>query len=87
MVDMYIMNIHIKTFASVRDICGFDNITMELPDGASVKDAVSCLSEKNPELGTKIDILLFAINEEYRAVDARLQDNDVLAIFPPVSGG
>jgi molybdopterin synthase catalytic subunit len=31
--------------------------------------------------------LLFAVNQEYATPDTRLNENDELAVFPPVSGG
>jgi molybdopterin synthase catalytic subunit len=31
--------------------------------------------------------LLFAVNQEYATPDTQLQENDELAVFPPVSGG
>jgi molybdopterin synthase sulfur carrier subunit len=30
---------------------------------------------------------MFAVNESYETMDYNLQDNDMIAIIPPVSGG
>jgi molybdopterin synthase sulfur carrier subunit len=38
-------------------------------------------------LGADSDRFLFAVNEEWRPGDYVLQDGDVLAVIPPVSGG
>ena len=43
--------------------------------------------EKYCELKDLTDDLLFAVNEEYCTGNRILVHDDVLAIFPPVSGG
>ena len=81
------MNILIKTFASVYDICGFADKEMEVPSGHTVTDVVQMLIEKHSGLHDVIDDLLFAVNGEYCNGTRMLAHDDVLAIFPPVSGG
>ena len=81
------MIIQIKTFASVYDICGFADKEVELPSGNTVADVVRILMDEHGELKEINDDLLFAVNEEYCTGNQKLAHNDVLAIFPPVSGG
>ncbi len=81
------MNIRIKTFASVKDICGFSEKEISIKEAAMVKEVLAALNKNSPGLQEIMDSLLFAINEEYCTKEARLKADDILAIFPPVSGG
>ena len=81
------MKIKIKTFAHIKELCGFEEKELIVSQGISVADVVMELVKRHKGLDGKKDSLLFAINEEYCTQDRHLSDNDVLAIFPPVSGG
>jgi molybdopterin converting factor subunit 1 len=81
------MKITVKLFASVRDLCGFDEKEFIVPEGITVDEVLRRLSVSFAELGAKKSSLLCAINEEYARPDIALAEGDVLAIFPPVSGG
>ena len=81
------MKIKIKVFASIRDICGFNEKELIVSDSIKVNDVVDLFIKCNNELSAKKDNFLIAVNEEYCAMDMMLKDGDILAIFPPVSGG
>ncbi|HRZ28206.1 MAG TPA: MoaD/ThiS family protein [Spirochaetota bacterium] len=81
------MKIKIKTFASLREICGFSEKDFIVSEGITVADIIRDICGNFQGFEKRKDSLLFAINEEYCGKDAVLSDNDVLAIFPPVSGG
>lgn len=81
------MKIKIKAFATVKDICGFESTEVEASEGSSVQDIFTLLKKEYPLLEESEGKLLFAVNEEYAPQDTQLYDNDILAIFPPVSGG
>jgi len=81
------MKIKIKVFASIRDICGFNEKELIVSDLIKVNDVVDLFIKSNHELSAKRDDFLIAVNEEYCAPDMILKDGDILAIFPPVSGG
>ncbi len=81
------MKITIKAFASVKDILGFGEREYNLLNEITVGDAVKFISQEFVGLKALEKKLLFAVNEEYCSGERRLRDNDVLAIFPPVSGG
>ena len=81
------MIIRIKTFSSVKDLLGFNNKEIIVQDAISVGEMFNRLSEDVTEVKLLRDKLLFAVNEEYCNDSRILQDNDLLAIFPPVSGG
>jgi molybdopterin converting factor subunit 1 len=81
------MKIKIKVFASIKDICGFNEKELIVSDSIKVNEVVDLFVKSNQELSAKRDSLLIAVNEEYCTPDIILKDGDILAIFPPVSGG
>jgi molybdopterin synthase catalytic subunit/molybdopterin converting factor small subunit len=66
----------------LRERAGTGEVTLELPDGARVRDAIE-------ELGGLADglPLVMAVNREYAPADQVLDPGDELALIPPVSGG
>lgn len=81
------MVINIKAFATVKDILGYEEISIDVADNITVGKVVDILCDKYPDLYTIKETLITAINEEYCAQDTVLKQNDTLAVFPPVSGG
>jgi len=81
------MKIKIKIFASLKDICGFNEKELIVSDSIKVNEIVDLFIKSNHGLSEKKDNLLIAVNEEYCGPDMILKDGDILAIFPPVSGG
>lgn len=81
------MRITVKAFASVKDILGFNEREFDLQGELTVCDVVRLISEKFDDLKALEENLLFAVNEEYCSGDRKLRENDILALFPPVSGG
>lgn len=76
------MRVQIRLFASLRERAGASELTLELPDGALVGDALT-------ELGWLIGDLraVLAVNREYASAETVLKPDDELALIPPVSGG
>ncbi|MHC4415819.1 MAG: molybdopterin converting factor subunit 1 [Planctomycetota bacterium] len=81
------MRCEVLLFAQVADAIGTDRLTVELADGASVDDALAALSREHEALAAMRDSLAVAVNERYCAPATLLQDGDVIALIPPVSGG
>ena len=82
------MTITIRFFASFRDLTGTATIARDVHDGATVEDALHLVGAEFPQLQGKIErIALIAVNEAYASRQTPLQANDVVAFFPPVSGG
>lgn len=82
------MLVSVRLFAMLRERAGRDSVTVELADGATVRDAVDVLA-RDHALGGLIDRMpvLMAVNREYVAAEQSLADGDELALIPPVSGG
>jgi len=77
------MSIKVRYFASLKDRVGRSEDELRATMPLSVRDVWQQL---NPGL-TRPDTLLAAVNMEYVALDASVQDGDELAFFPPVTGG
>jgi MoaE-MoaD fusion protein len=72
----------VRLFAMLRERAGAREVTLQLPDGARVSDALA-------ELGPIAEglPLVMAVNREYAPEDQVLDPGDELALIPPVSGG
>ena len=81
------MKVIVKLFASYREMAGASELPLELPDGATVRDALDALSRRHASLGTQTYAPIAAGNLIQVAPGHRLHEGDELAIFPPVSGG
>ena len=81
------MKIRVKTFASVRELCGFDDKELIVSEGINIRDVLNLLKKAHKKFNDYEGTLLYAVNEEYRSMDTVLSDGDLLAVFPPVSGG
>lgn len=81
------MRIKVKVFASIKDICGFNEKELIVSDSIKVNEVVDLFVNGNKLLSGTKNSLLIAVNEEYCGLDKILEDGDVMAIFPPVSGG
>jgi MoaE-MoaD fusion protein len=76
------VEVTVRLFAMLRERAGTREMTLELPDGARVRDAIEALDGLADGMP-----LVMAINREYAAEDAPLDPGDELALIPPVSGG
>jgi MoaE-MoaD fusion protein len=76
------VEVTVRLFAMLRERAGAQEVTLELPDGARVGDALAKLSELAEGLP-----LVMAVNREYASEDTPLDPGDELALIPPVSGG
>jgi molybdopterin converting factor subunit 1 len=76
------MEVTVRLFAMLRERAGVPELTLELPEGARVRDALASLegiAEGIP--------LVMAVNREYADAEQALDPGDELALIPPVSGG
>ena len=82
------MFVDVRLFAMLRERAGQDSVTVELADGATVRDAVAAVASGH-DLGDLIGRMpvVMAVNREYARDDDTLAEGDELALIPPVSGG
>jgi molybdopterin synthase catalytic subunit len=81
------MTIRILMFASLAAKTGKRDASIDLPDGASVGEALRALQAQFPSLREFNGKLAPAVNQAYVPLDYTLSDGDELALIPPVSGG
>jgi len=81
------MTISVLAFARLRELLGFSQTSLLLPDGARVADAWAALADAAPAIAPLRASTRLACNGEV-ADDARaLRDGDELALLPPAGGG
>jgi molybdopterin synthase catalytic subunit len=82
------MTVTVKMFAVLRELSGSDSLELELPDDATVDDAVSALAAR-ADLADALARMkvVMAVNRDYADGSTRLGAGDELALIPPVSGG
>lgn len=82
------MQIELRLFAVFRERAGRESLALELPEGATVADALAA-AKREPGLGEILERMPVraALNREYVDDDAPVHAGDELALIPPVSGG
>ena len=79
------MKVRLRLFATLAQYLPSDaegdGVTLTLPDGAILSDALTALRIPAGEEH------VIAVNGAHREVDARLADGDEVTLFPPLSGG
>ena len=81
------MRISVLYFAVFRERIGRDEDTLELADGATVRDAIDALAAKHPSIAALRGKFRCAVNQDFTDEDRALADRDELALIPPVAGG
>lgn len=87
MNDAPLNRVTVLFFATYKERSGVKQVSLELPEGACVKDVKSCLLESFPGLVGALESALFSINREFAFDDDIIPPGAELALFPPVSGG
>ncbi len=81
------MRIRVRLFARYREATGRERLEVDLPDGGTVDSAWAAVVLRHPELKAYRPYTLFAVGHDYVSADHRLESEDELCLFPPVSGG
>ncbi len=76
------MFVRVLLFAGLRERAGATEIELELPEGASVRQALEQLAHLTDGVS-----VVMAVNHEYAHESQTLQTGDEVALIPPVSGG
>ncbi|HWQ65997.1 MAG TPA: MoaD/ThiS family protein [Methanospirillum sp.] len=92
------MQVMITCYATFKDICG-EVSSLELPDSSSIGDAIRALAIKaGPDGGLFVNengavreyVMIMYRGDRIVPAETeniRLEDKDMLTLFPPVSGG
>ena len=81
------MKIQVKLFAIAKELAGQDQLSVELPDGATIRDLRGAIATVMPPLARIIPHAMWAVGADYAADDTRLTEQSEVALIPPVSGG
>ncbi len=81
------IRVTIKLFAQYEELVGAPSVELELPQGATVADAVAALRRRSPNGGLLPERPMAALNLVHALRDQRLTDRDELALLPPLAGG
>ena len=85
------MKIEILYFAYLREQLGFDREEAELPADVrtvgALRDWLVAKGEPYATPFANLKRIRAALNEELASDDAALKEGDVVAFFPPVTGG
>ena len=81
------MRCEVLYFAQARELAANDRESINLPEGATVREALAAIMTKHPTLQSLSGRLAIAVDERYASHDAPLRDGCVIALIPPVSGG
>jgi len=81
------VKITVQFFSFLRQLTGQSELTLNLPDGSTVADALAQLHGKFPELKEAEKTMLIAVGVEFAMRPNQLHDGDVLSLMPPLQGG
>jgi molybdopterin converting factor small subunit len=81
------MNVRVKLFAVAKELAGCDELSVELPDGAAIRDLRSAIVIVAPALARIVPHALWAEGAQYANDATPLNENSEVALIPPVSGG
>lgn len=81
------MRVRVRLFARARDLAGAEEVTAELPAGATVAELRRELAARYPDLARLLECSAVAVNEEFATDATRLSGAEEVALLPPVSGG
>ena len=81
----------IKYFSWIKEHVGKSEERIELPVNVStIKELMLYLENVNDKYKLafkKKDLIKIAINKSYSSIDDKINNNDEIAFFPPVTGG
>ncbi|MCG8394518.1 MAG: molybdopterin converting factor subunit 1 [Pseudomonadales bacterium] len=82
--------IEIRFFAALRERVGSDSLTVSPPDSVDTVAKLVAWLEEEPALAEALAATprrMVAVNEELASEETTIAGGDVVALFPPVTGG
>jgi molybdopterin synthase catalytic subunit len=80
------MQVRVLFFGILKDVNGKSEDSVDLREGASVRDLLAHYASE-PRFHGVLSSIAVAVNQQYAAADTVLQPSDEVALLPPVSGG
>ena len=84
---MATVRIQVLFFGIIRDVVGLREDSVEVPAGASLGSLFEQYAALFPKLKDMSASTVLALNQQFSAPSALLNDGDEVAFLPPVSGG
>jgi molybdopterin synthase catalytic subunit len=81
------VTVHVRLFAILKERAGTDRVELELPETATVADALAALARLPGLEALASGSARLAVNREYATPQTLVTSTDELALIPPVSGG
>ncbi len=81
------MKVHVEFFSRLREVVEAADLTVELPDKATVAVLLAELYQRYPTLAKWDGNILIGAHLEFVGRDYALRPGDEIAIMPPVQGG
>ncbi len=81
------ITVQARFFALYRERVGKNTEALDVPDNATVADAVAEVMRRWPQFCPNPAAVVVAVNREYQDHKHPLKKGDELAFIPPVSGG
>jgi MoaE-MoaD fusion protein len=81
------VRVRVRLFARYREATGQERLDVDVPEGGTVESAWKAIIARHPDLARYRPYTLFAVGHDYVEPDHRLEPDDELCLFPPVSGG
>ena len=80
------MKLTIALFGITKEIVGQPELAVQVPDTITVSELTERLKADYPRFRDLRSVVV-AVNSEYAEEEYQLQENDEVALIPPVSGG
>ena len=81
------MNVRVQFYAQLRDLAGIDDLEVELPQGATVRELLEKVYAQKPVLRAHDKSVLVGAGLEFVDRNHKLNPGEEIAIMPPVQGG
>jgi MoaE-MoaD fusion protein len=81
------MRVRLLFFGILKDLAGRSRDTLDLPEGATVREMLAICESKIPRLNAALASSAIAVNQHYASAETELKQDDEVALLPPVSGG
>ena len=81
------MRVTVQVFARLRELAGQSEWHCDLPVGATIAEVWRRTADAHPSLEVYGRSVSCALNEDFARMTTAVNDGDVIAFLPPVSGG
>jgi molybdopterin converting factor small subunit len=81
------VKIRLQFYAQLRDLSGVQELELELPQGATVRELLEKIYTQRPALRAHDKSILIGAGLEFVDRNYRLSPGQEIAIMPPMQGG